>query len=236
MPRPVTLLSMYGDYMLAYSYSRKLQVFRLSLSNEAKPSALVEMALVWTLDVLDHIPSPLNILSMSLVCMGIEGSMCPPRVPLGPTPNAVLVNAAGKLMIFHLDSTSKGKAVAPPALLAIGVETCWAPCTWHIDPVHRQLSQAVWLGCGAEGTKVWLSLLPQENDELHMAKRVMLSLGPSVSALSVLFSDLVLVGAVSDACPVTLRSGCVLPFFTMQRQAHLYLHHILRQVWTCNDF
>jgi hypothetical protein len=228
MTRPVTLLSVYGDYMLSYAFSRKVHVFQLSESG-GKP----QMDPVWTLDILDHVSSPICIVSLSLVCLNIDRADA--SASLCQRPSAVLINAYGRLLVLPLEShhnragTSPARG-PPPSLIATNVEMSWSPSAWHVNALQRQLSQAIWLACGADGMKVWLSLPPQENDELHVAKRVMLPLGVSANALNVLFYDLVLVGAYSDASPVKTRTGCVLPFFSLQRQAQLYMHHILRQV------
>eukprot|EP00047_Mylnosiga_fluctuans_P022265 m.116876 g.116876 ORF g.116876 m.116876 type:complete len:1191 (-) comp9194_c0_seq3:58-3630(-) len=224
MTRPVTLLSVSGDYVLTYAFSRKVQIFLISAVGTPRR---VDLEPVWTLDILDHVPSPHCVVSLSLISLQADGKGDPGAAA---RPNALLTNSCGRLMVFPIDGAAQKKANAPPALIATNVEMCWAPSAWHVNAVQRQLSQAIWLACGPDGMKVWLSLPPQESDELHVAKRVMLPLGSSASALSVLFFDLVLVGATSEVSPVRARGGCVLPFFTLQRQAQLYLHHILRQL------
>jgi hypothetical protein len=238
MPKPVTLLSVYGDYVLSYSFSRRVFVFKLAVEAGGVAGARAEVTMTqhWTLDILGHIPSPHCIVTLSLISMGAESHDPHSCVTFCPTPSAVLCNAAGKVMVFPIDHAGHGRRGGqPPALLATNVEMCWAPCAWHVDVVQRQLSQAIWLACGAEGMKVWMTLLPQSGDELALTKRVMLPFPGASHTLSVLFYDLVLVGSESDASPVALRGGLVLPNYTLQRQAHLYLHHILKQVCTYAD-
>eukprot|EP00048_Salpingoeca_helianthica_P017443 m.237267 g.237267 ORF g.237267 m.237267 type:complete len:1218 (-) comp21028_c0_seq1:250-3903(-) len=225
--KAVTLLNVCGDYLIAYSSARRVQIY--SIAATGPDGSGVALSEVWFFDILEHVASPLSVVALSLL------SLSPTNEPLridgrSAKTTALLANAGGKLMLFPIDISSQCKGGAPPTLLATGVEMYWAPCAPPSEPHPRQLGQAIWLACGAEGMKMWLALPPHETDELAVTKRVMLPLGAHASAVSVLFYDLVLVGASSDASPVTAPGGPVLPFYTLQRATHLYLHHILRQL------
>ena len=71
MSKPVTLLSVYGDYMLSYAISRKVQLFKLSANGGTRP-VTVNIEALWVLDILDHVGSPYCIVSLSLICMGSD--------------------------------------------------------------------------------------------------------------------------------------------------------------------
>lgn len=226
--KAVTLLNVCGDYLIAYSSARRVQIY--SIAPTGPDGSSVALAEVWFFDILEHVASPYSVVALSLLSLSHANE--PLRIDSKSAKStALLANAAGRLMLFPIDISSQCKGGPPPTLLATGVEMFWAPGPLPAEPHQRQLGQAIWLACGAEGMKMWLTLPPQESDELPVTKRVMLPLGAHASAVSVLFYDLVLVGASSDASPVTAPGGGpVLPYYTLQRATHLYLHHILRQL------
>ncbi|MPD01107.1 RAB6A-GEF complex partner protein 1 [Portunus trituberculatus] len=70
-----------------------------------------------------------------------------------------------------------------PIVLASGCEALWcSSCAVSHKP---HLSHALWLHCGAHGTRAWLPLFPNSSDKSHtfMARRIMLPFTPSIYPL-----------------------------------------------------
>lgn len=61
-------------------------------------------------------------------------------------------------------------------MVASSVENMWSMCATNSKKDTRYICDALWLGCGAFGIKVWLPLPHSEDSKAHsfMSKRIML--------------------------------------------------------------
>lgn len=91
-----------------------------------------------------------------------------------------------------------------PIVLASCCESLW--CSNRSATMKPHLSHALWLHCGAQGTRAWLPLFPNTADQSHtfLARRIMLPVMPSIYPLAVLFEEGILLGAETDSSLV----GC----------------------------
>jgi hypothetical protein len=104
-------------------------------------------------------------------------------------PESIIANVAGKLLLLQRDHSvpeRKGKQTQflAPVVLASCVEHVWASA--HSKPSHRYLLEALWLGCGAGGMKVWLPLFPRDGQHgsNFLSKRIMLTFRLEIYPLS----------------------------------------------------
>ncbi|CAE1329858.1 RIC1 [Acanthosepion pharaonis] len=131
---------------------------------------------------------------------------------------------------YHLDGP-----FCSPSVVASSVENLWTTSKANLGKM--QLMEALWLGCGAQGMKVWLPLFPRDEGKTHnfMSKRIMLPFKVDIYPLAVLFEDAVILGTGSEAISYSFGSldrhlPSDLPFCMLDRTSQIYLHHILRQL------
>ena len=225
--REVLLLNVCGDRLIVYTSARRVTIFAMSLG-KAKGSdhAPVELQVEWDVDLRDYVVHSCNVISVSLNHAGSDaGDVKQLR------PSSLIVNVSGKILMFpfEVSETPDASTFGPPALLAAGVENYWAWAPTVCAKLERHLDEALWLGCGGQGMKVWLPLYPEAglSGEEGLSKRVMLPFSLNIYPLSVLFSDAVVLGASHD---VHHFSAGKFPFYALERKTQIYLHHILRQL------
>eukprot|EP00035_Acanthoeca_spectabilis_P012018 m.212496 g.212496 ORF g.212496 m.212496 type:complete len:1237 (+) comp15504_c0_seq1:219-3929(+) len=162
-------------------------------------------------------------------------------------PRGLIANVSGHLLLFsHEDTLQSGVSVSsepedgtadgltfgPPALLATSVENFWMRSPSETVRLERHLDEALWLGCGGFGMKVWLPLYPPSSRGRSLPKRVMLPFQLDIYPLSVLVADAVVLGAANESFEY---QGKERPFFSVARKTQPYLHHILRQLLRRNE-
>lgn len=200
----------------------------------------------------NFIPHPVCVTGVVLTSLKMESGSANIKVSQS-TKDAenLLLNVAGKLLVFQRDRSGpqikekeEGKRVRPlpfstPSVVATNVENLWTNSRINSGKAH--LTEALWLGCGTHGMKVWLPLFPRNEGHAHhfMSKRIMLPFGVDIYPLAVLFEEAVILGAASDALaykyssPSCYQSGTNLhdlPYCVLERTSQIYLHHILRQL------
>eukprot|EP00038_Savillea_parva_P031228 m.83974 g.83974 ORF g.83974 m.83974 type:complete len:1288 (+) comp9574_c0_seq1:153-4016(+) len=229
---------------------------RLGGSNRSgrQSGGLASVDLEWELSLKDEAAHSSNVISVALVT-GTLGGLGSGSGAAGGSPTAhpgLIANISGHLLLYSPEATPecgvsvssvssepKGAAVGgvdntfgPPALLATGVENFWMQIPSESVRLARHLDEALWLGCGALGMKVWLPLYPAKNRPGLLPKRVMLPFHLDIYPLSVLLADAVVLGAGHDAFGY---HGKERPFFAVARKTQPYLHHILRQLLRRNE-
>ncbi|RXG70887.1 RAB6A-GEF complex partner protein 1 [Armadillidium vulgare] len=119
-----------------------------------------------------------------------------------------------------------------PIVLASCCEALW--CATRTVSHKPHLSHALWLHCGAHGTRAWLPLFPApgvDRGHTFMARRIMLPFTPSIYPLAVLFEEAIMIGAETDssilACDNTTLHQ---PLVLVEKTSQVYLHHLLRQL------
>lgn len=134
--------------------------------NTSEPPTVVT-ELMWRIGLGDHVRRACNLISISLIRVGTDPDGADTRVGPEDTPGAIIVNIAGNLLMFSIDAaaTDIEQAIMPPVLLADGIENYWAWAPQIATRVARHLTEALWLGCGRRGMKVWLPLYPESGTQ-----------------------------------------------------------------------
>lgn len=236
--REILLLNVCGDRLIVYTSARRVQIFTMSIGNtKGSEPAPVLLQPEWELDLRDHVPYSANVLSMCL-----NQTQVSPRSDSLDTnsykelsPVSLVVNVAGKIFMFPFENVTATNpseattiAVGSPALLAIGVENFWGWAPSGSTKVEQHHDAALWFGCGARGMYVWLPLHRNAGQlDEDTAKWIMLPFNLNIFPLSVLFSDVVILGASHD---VHHYSAGKFPCYALERKTQIYLHHILRQL------
>eukprot|EP00040_Diaphanoeca_grandis_P024885 m.137406 g.137406 ORF g.137406 m.137406 type:complete len:1155 (+) comp29919_c1_seq1:317-3781(+) len=236
MTREVLLLNVCHERLIVYTSGRRVLIFGISRGEAANNEfAPVQLQIEWEVDLKDYVSNAANVISLNLLYETNETTEQNSAALSG-----LIANVAGDLMLFALEPNDEGEQVfSPPALLANGVENYWAwsPSVFN-KPLERHLAEALWLGCGGEGMKVWMPLYHGEPGSPSkrmlggpsgegLSKCVMLPFMLNIYPLSVLFADAVVLGASHD---VHHLNGSKTPYYALERKTQIYLHHILRQL------
>jgi len=205
--------------------------------------------LEWELTLKNEASHSSQVISLALVYATSKDGSAPAAIA-ARQPCGMIANVSGHLLLYSHEAADEsgvavsaaggadaearngGGALGPPALLATGVENFWVRPPSDTVRLERHLDEALWLGCGAFGMKVWLPLYPTSDQDRSLPKRVMLPFAIDIYPLSVLLADAVVLGASHDA--VDYRNH-ELPFFAVVRKTQPYLHHILRQLLRRNE-
>jgi len=198
----------------------------------------VHVSRVQEVSLVNHVPHPLAVVHVTLTSLYAEyqGSDGLDGV------ESLITNVGGRLLMLQKDKAyperkSKKSSFCSPVVLASCVENVWTSST--SSRTKRHLMEALWLGCGANGMKVWLPLFPgnDENPPNFLSKRIMLPFQLNIYPLAVLFQDAVILGAANEPMPLectspapTSLSPQAFPFCTLERTTQIYLHHVLRQL------
>ncbi|XP_066298790.1 guanine nucleotide exchange factor subunit RIC1-like isoform X3 [Branchiostoma lanceolatum] len=224
---------------------------RSQRSSLSDPSA--SLTLLQEISLASYIPHAVTVISVTLTSLRTETASSK-QTSSRREAESLIVNVAGRLLMLQRDrSTTSGKEngdirkrekmlpFCAPVVLASCVENMWSSSRSSPDKVH--LSEALWLGCGAAGMKVWLPLFPRNDEKRHsfLSKRIMLPFQLNIYPLAVLFEDAVVLGAANDtmkydfqdcSSPSALDSTPtrLFPFNVVDRTTQVYLHHIVREL------
>ncbi|WAR23821.1 RIC1-like protein [Mya arenaria] len=206
VPSQVLLLNIFKDTLLLFFVDSHL-------------SKVQEVALN------TYIPHPVCVTGVLLTSLKIDVApvSCQLRSHGARDTESLLLNVAGKLLVFQRDrsgpqilekdkhSPHKQKQLpfTSPSVVATNVENMWT--TPRTNTCKLQLTEALWLGCGAHGMKVWLPLFPKNESQAHnfMSKRIMLPFRVDIYPLAVLFEEAVILGVSSDS--LTFKSSAITP-------------------------
>lgn len=191
----------------------------------------------------NFVPHPANVVAVMLTSLRTDAGSAKTAVE-SKDAESILINVAGRLLLFQTDrSASAGKAANarekwltfnPPVIVASSVESMWL--NTHASRVKPHLTEALWLGCGAAGMKVWLPLQPKEEgikSRGFLSKRIMLPFTIDIYPLAMLFEAGIILGANSEAVPYPTHGETpddCWPYLQLERTSQVYLHHILRQL------
>ncbi|XP_059149431.1 guanine nucleotide exchange factor subunit RIC1-like isoform X4 [Physella acuta] len=238
----VLLLNTFRDLLIVFCADSHVVMFSLERKNtQQNPSVLISM--VQEISLTSFIPHPLCVTGLTLTSL-MSDSVNAKLHPSAKEAESMLVNVSGKLLMFQRDRTgpqikdekNKHRPVpfCNPTVVATSVENLWTTTRANVGKI--QLMEAMWLGCGSHGMKVWLPLFPRDEGKAHnfMSRRIMLPFRVDIYPLAVLFEDAVILGAACDVVSYTLSSSVKnyseMPFCTLERTSQIYLHHILRQL------
>ncbi|ESO90081.1 hypothetical protein LOTGIDRAFT_123886 [Lottia gigantea] len=252
VPSQVLLLNTFKDTLIIFCADSHVMLFGIERKN-TQPNPTVVVHKIQEVSLSNFIPHPLCVAGLTLTSLTSE-SLLTKAQHTAKEAESMLLNVSGKLLMFQRDRSAQSKPskgderkLKPlpfysPSVVATSVENIWATSKANSGKV--QLMEALWLGCGAHGMKVWLPLYPRNEGKAHnfMSKRIMLPFNVDIYPLAVLFEDAVILGAASDAVfyensfsaspPSNLDGGKIahLPFCILERTSQIYLHHILRQL------
>lgn len=238
LPSPAFLVNVFRCLLLVYCSDSRVVFFSLERTSSDPNVPEVQVSRVQEVSLVNHVPHPLAVIHVTLTSLYAEyvGSEGLDGV------ESLIINVGGRLLMLQKDKayperrTRKCKFCSP-VVLASCVENIWTSST--SSRTKRHLMEALWLGCGANGMKVWLPLFPgdDENPPNFLSKRIMLPFQLNIYPLAVLFQDGVILGAANEPMPLecaspapTSLSPQAFPFCTLERTTQIYLHHILRQL------
>ncbi|XP_070563112.1 guanine nucleotide exchange factor subunit RIC1-like isoform X2 [Ptychodera flava] len=247
VPYQVLLVNVFRDILIVFCADYHVTMYNIE-RRDTKPNPTGVLTRIQDLSLANFVPHPSSLISLTLTSLRSETASS--KMPSSSREaESLIVNVAGRLLMLQRDRSKpqykeKDRKKAPqelpflaPVVLASSVENMWAPVGYSKEKPH--LMEALWLGCGAVGMKVWLPLFPTKEDKPHsfLAKRIMLPFKLQIYPLAVLFADAVVLGAANDVLTFDPMSpGLVLscqqglPYCVMERTTQIYLHHILRQL------
>lgn len=244
VPSQILLLNTFRDILIIFCIDSHIMLYNMERKNSQK-NPLMELIKIQEVSLGNYIPHPVCVSGLALTSLRTEKFGSRSAQPSRDS-ECLLLNVAGKLLMFQRDepgaqvqakqNKAKPQSFGAPAVVATNVENMWS--TSRTNQSKSQLMEALWLGCGAQGMKVWLPLYPKHEGKTHnfMSKRIMLPFRVDIYPLAVLFEDAVILGAASDGVTYkppsedTKKSVQNLPFCIVERTSQIYLHHILRQL------
>ncbi|XP_041356612.1 guanine nucleotide exchange factor subunit RIC1-like isoform X2 [Gigantopelta aegis] len=240
VPAQVLLLNTFRDILIIFCADSHVMLFSVERKN-TQPNPSVVVAKIQDVSLNNYIPHPLCVAGLTLTSLTSESGSRQQHT--WREAESMLLNVSGKLLMFQRDRSGPqikdGNHKRPlpfcsPSVVATSVENLWTTSRANLGKM--QLMEALWLGCGAHGMKVWLPLYPRNEAKAHsfMSKRIMLPFKVDIYPLAVLFEDAVILGAACDAISYNITSAgeehAELPLCTLERTSQIYLHHILRQL------
>jgi WD40 repeat protein len=188
---PVVVTNVFRDFLLVLTTERTLYLY--GMERQAGPNILsglapvVILAKLLEISIAQYVPHISSLISLEPSALRTEAAGSSPTSK--GLPESIIANVAGKLLLLQRDHSvpeRKGKQTQflAPVVLASCVEHVWASA--HSKPSHRYLLEALWLGCGAGGMKVWLPLFPRDGQHgsNFLSKRIMLTFRLEIYPLS----------------------------------------------------
>ncbi|XP_033737683.1 RAB6A-GEF complex partner protein 1-like [Pecten maximus] len=249
VPSQVLLLNTFRDILIVFCIDSHIMLYNMERKN-TQSNPLLDIVKVQEVSLNNYVPHPVCVTGLALTSLKTEyGTRSNHN---NKEAESLLLSVAGKLLMFQRDVSGpqvkdqksnqtkhKPPQFCPPSVVATNVENMWT--TSRANQGKMQLMEALWLGCGAQGMKVWLPLYPRDETKTlnFMSKRIMLPFRVDIYPLAVLFEDAVILGAAGDALTYQYSSPSdaspmkpthYLPFCILERTSQIYLHHILRQL------
>ncbi|KAL5016054.1 hypothetical protein ScPMuIL_005643 [Solemya velum] len=244
VPSEVLLLNTFRDILIVFCIDSHVVLFSMERKNtQQTPTIIVNKIQEVSLNT--YIPHPICVTAVALTSLRTEIA-CVQKYHTSREAESLLLNVSGKLLMFQRDKSGpqikdpevdqpkyRPLPFCPPSVVATSVECLWTTSRANLGKM--QLMEALWLGCGSHGMKVWLPLIPRNENKNHnfMSRRIMLPFRVDIYPLAVLFEDAVILGASSDAMLLDPRHHGMfsnLPYSTLERTSQIYLHQILRQL------
>ncbi|KAL7631863.1 UNVERIFIED_CONTAM: hypothetical protein RMT77_017834 [Armadillidium vulgare] len=247
-PAQVLLLNIYCDQMIVLTSDCRITVYNLSEhSTSAKANShTVSVSRIQEVDISGLTVHPACVISVGLTSLRTESWRSHCNHPVRPPAQSIIFNISGKVLMIQrdhsIDPSASSESVKDqklfqsaqmtPIVLASCCEALW--CATRTVSHKPHLSHALWLHCGAHGTRAWLPLFPApgvDRGHTFMARRIMLPFTPSIYPLAVLFEEAIMIGAETDssilACDNTTLHQ---PLVLVEKTSQVYLHHLLRQL------
>ncbi|CAH1775600.1 unnamed protein product [Owenia fusiformis] len=240
VPSQVLLLNTFRDMLIILCADCHIMLYSIE-RKASQPTPTVEMSKIQEVAIGNFIPHPAAVVAITLTSLRTESA--PSRhTPETKEAESIILNVAGKLLMFQRDRSGhqilqrEGVKHRPlpfcaPVMVASTVENMWSTSRSIANKSH--LMEAMWLGCGAQGMKVWLPLFPRTEIKAHgfLSKRIMLPFHVDIYPLAVLFENVVILGAAHDMTLYQKTAArCNQPYLTLERTSHIYLHHVIRQL------
>ncbi|XP_064604853.1 guanine nucleotide exchange factor subunit RIC1-like isoform X2 [Liolophura sinensis] len=245
VPSQILLLNTFRNLLVVFCADLHFMFYSLERKNTQNNPSLT-ITKLQEVAIANFIPHPICVTAINLTSLRTESGMKTPEH--SDEAESIMLNVAGKLILFQHDHSGpqikeeeehnyRPLPFCAPCVVATNVENVWM--TARVEGDKKQLMEALWLSCGAQGMKVWLPLFPKGEQKTHnfMSKRIMLPFKVEIYPLAVLFEEAVILGADTDVmsygpfCPNS-QSGALekLPYYSVERTSQIYLHHILRQL------
>ncbi|XP_078485416.1 guanine nucleotide exchange factor subunit RIC1 isoform X1 [Ciona intestinalis] len=266
----ILLVNIFQDLLILFTYDCRIIIFVISQDTKLhRPTATLRY--LQEVSMARYVHYPTMVASVTLTALHMESPMrrsssSSSFSSRGNRETEVLiVNVAGRLLLLQRSleddeiieaepNERKPMRFNPPVVLATCVENIWT--TEHKKSEKIHLTDALWLGCGSAGVRVWLPLFPPRQSrhnsaecgphrgfelQLLTARRITLTFAlDSCYPLAVLFSEAVLLGVTSETFQYSSyeekksskrsRQKTNFAFSTVERTCEIYLHQILRQL------
>ncbi|EDW72606.1 uncharacterized protein Dwil_GK17088 [Drosophila willistoni] len=228
---PVISLNSFRHQLIVLTADGIVSLFKMT----KKSAYAIDIECCYELDVKSICIHPACIVSLTVTNLKNE------MKPLGnhlEQAETIIVNVCGRILMIQRDFNEN----LPNTLLA----TCLASCVesfWLSNTLERcAMRDCLWLYSGAHGMRVWLPILPpnQERKDLgnsqrlhsFMSKRIMLGFPLKLYPLVILFDNVIVLGVENESTLYTNESSShfSLPFAIMERKSQIYLHKVLRQL------
>ncbi|XP_063311171.1 guanine nucleotide exchange factor subunit RIC1 isoform X2 [Pelobates fuscus] len=249
------LLSVFRDMVILFRADCSICLYSIERVNDG-PNPTAFLQVLQEVSMSRYIPHPSLVVSVTLTSVRTETGISLKVPQQVCDAESIMLNLAGQLIMLQRDRSGpqirekdKGShqhkllPFCAPVVLAQSVENVWSTC--RANKQKRHLLEALWLGCGGAGMKVWLPLFPRDYRKPHsfLSKRIMLPFHINIYPLAVLFEDALVLGAINE----TVAYDCLnnfstssehlevhFPFCIVERTSQIYLHHILRQLLVRN--
>ncbi|XP_055330750.1 guanine nucleotide exchange factor subunit RIC1-like [Paramacrobiotus metropolitanus] len=237
----VISLNIFRDILIIFSGDWMLTLCSLERKQADTPSVLIRILQI--ISVENIAPHPHCVVSVDLTPLRTEAGQR--KHPGTREAESLLINVCGRLWIIQREPDLKADMktesrdsvnnIITPMLLSSCVEMLWVYPGLTPSREKPQLSEALWMFCGAHGMKVWVPLFSKEVNKrtAFHSRRIMLPNRLKILPLCVLFDEAMVHGAESDfmfdSCSVDGKS-ISLPAFTVQRTSEVYLPQVLRQL------
>ncbi len=241
VPSQIMLLNTFHNILIALCADCHIMIFRLE-RRSTQTSPTVGIMKVQEVAVGNFIPHPATVVALTLTSLRTETAAT--RVqPQKHEVESIILNVGGRLLLFQRDRSgpqlkdndTKERLLpfCAPVMVASSVENMWSSS--HPSNRKPHLTEALWLGCGATGMKVWLPLHPLQEEvktKGFMSRRIMLPFRVDIYPLAILFEGGIILGATSDSTTYhsTYAAERTCPYLQLERTSQVHLHHILRQL------
>ncbi|XP_020897460.1 RAB6A-GEF complex partner protein 1, partial [Exaiptasia diaphana] len=210
LPAPAFLVNVFRDLLLVYCSDCRVVFYSMEASRANSSSdATILVDRLQEFSLANHVPHPLAVIHVTLTSRYSESGNLDGLEAV----ESLIANVGGWLLMLQKDKASPDKdkrsrkaSFCLPVILASCVENIWTSSTSSLD--KRHLMEALWLGCGAQGMKVWLPLFPGNDQKPpnFLSKRIMLPFQLNIYPLAVLFQDAVVLGAANEPMPLDCLS------------------------------
>lgn len=225
---PVMLINVFKNQLVVLSADGIVSTFSMTITG----NTTVDIRYLYQVDIRNICMHSACVVSINVTNLKHE-TASKTAAQAASSSETIVLNVSGRILMVIRESNSNPVIPLNSTCLASCVE-----CVWLSTSERSHMKESLWLFCGIHGMRVWLPVLPCEDDvqrtyrHTFMSKRIMLSFSLKVYPLAILFEDVMIVGVENDTVLYTSDSNShfSIPFSILERKSQVYLHQILRQL------